>query len=185
MPTTRPFRPCVRCGLRTRSASRLCGDHRPKTTAKRPERQCTECGERTMSKGGVCRRCLKPERAPDAAIPCAECDIELTLDGVCGGCVDAMRDAESAYDLDDLGTWRFDPVRRIEVWEAAPPQAKKPVIEVLPTPLPDGVYESDLRRCEHCTRRFIPNTGKQRFCNESCRHAANYLRKKAREQVAA
>lgn len=121
MPTT-TLRPCADCGMPTRSVLRLCQDCRP-SAAQRPERPCTGCGKRATAKKGVCLECLNPERAGLEAVPCTECGIEPTVVGVCKGCQLAIRDdtgvrglGESAYDLDDLGTWRFDPVRRVHVW---------------------------------------------------------------------
>jgi hypothetical protein len=38
------------------------------------------------------------------------------------------------------------------------------------------------KTCEHCTRQFRPNKQNQRFCNEKCRCAFNYERKKAAAQ---
>lgn len=120
MPSYRP--PCTVCGYPTSSVTRLCNEHRPIKAARRPERPCTGCGKKTMAERGVCRKCLKPERTIELATPCTECGIELTHDGVCFGCTDAIRDdredrpGESHYDLDDLGIWRFDPVRRVQVF---------------------------------------------------------------------
>lgn len=130
---------------------------------------------------------------------CIECDIAPAKKGevMCVGCLAAITDdrpdrpGESHYDLKEKGDWVFDPVRRIQVWEPAPPEEPveepAPVIEWIPGDLPDGVYESDLRTCEHtqCRRRFIPTTGKQIYCGVSCKDAAYYLRRKARERVAA
>lgn len=127
---------------------------------------------------------------------CTECDRERAKKGEekCVGCLAAITDdrpdrpGESPYDLDDLGTWRFDSRRGVEVFvPASPKPADEPVIEVLAGPLPDGVYESDLRTCDNgqCGSRFLPKTTRHRYCSESCKDAAYYMRRKAREQVAA
>jgi hypothetical protein len=131
MRTATTLRPCTGCGFPTRSALRLCRDCRP-SAAQRPERPCTGCGKRTTAKKGVCLDCLRPDQAGVEAIPCTECGIELTVTGACKGCQLALADdrgkrpGESAYDMDDLGTWRFDPVRRIQVWVPTPPPEPEP-----------------------------------------------------------
>lgn len=70
-----------------------------------------------------------------SAAICSECRIEPTTreDGRCYGCFLAIKDdtgtrniAESKYDLDDLGTWQLDPVRRVQVWVATPPPPPAP-----------------------------------------------------------
>ncbi|HEY9264588.1 MAG TPA: hypothetical protein VIQ11_08305 [Mycobacterium sp.] len=70
-----------------------------------------------------------------SAVICSECHIEPTTreDGRCYGCMLAIRDdtgkrniAESRYDLEPLGGWKFDPVRRVEVWVPHPPAPPEP-----------------------------------------------------------
>lgn len=121
MPASRP--PCTVCGHPTRSVARLCEDHRPSKTAKRPTRPCTECGETTMSTKGICRRCLKLVRPKEVIPNCTECGLAPAKKNevMCVGCLGAITDdkpdrpGESPYDLDDIGVWRFDPVRRVQV----------------------------------------------------------------------
>lgn len=98
-------------------------------------RPCTECAlSMTTRADGICQACIREARAkerreaatskPDVPT-CIECGIEPTTrpDGRCYGCMLAIKDdtgtrgiEESRYDLDDLGVWRFDPVRRVRVW---------------------------------------------------------------------
>ena len=82
-----------------------------------------------------------------SAVICSECRIKPTTreDGRCYGCMQAIKDdtgtrniAESRYDLDGLGTWRFDPVRRVQVWVPTPPPPPKPE-----PPWPDPMDDSE------------------------------------------
>jgi hypothetical protein len=88
-----------------------------------------------MSKNGMCKPCGGKDRRHEGGQPCAECGIEPTTrpDGICYGCMLAIKDdtgvrgiAESQYDLDDLGTWRIDPVRRVQVFVPTPPPPPEP-----------------------------------------------------------
>lgn len=135
-------RPCIHCGWPTRSILRTCPDCKP--IGKRPERPCSECSKTTTAKNGVCQACRKPKPKKASGVEriCSECRIDPTtrVDGICYGCTLALKDdeatrglQESHYDLDDLGIWRFDPVRRVEVWV--------PVSS--PTVLPDPLDDSD------------------------------------------
>lgn len=58
---------CNQCTKKTRSASGLCNECRPRT-ATRPEVACNVCGIRTTAKGGTCPSCAwLPLGAPSEA----------------------------------------------------------------------------------------------------------------------
>lgn len=91
---------------------------------------CLDCGKPTKARHGLCQPCLDLTDTTRGDHVCPECRVALTSNELCGGCVLAIRDdegvrgiGESRYDLDDLGVWRFDPVRRIQVWVPVPKEA--------------------------------------------------------------
>lgn len=91
---------------------------------------CIDCGRPTKARHGVCQPCLDLTDVTRGDHVCPECRVSLTSNELCGGCVLAIRDdegvrgiGESHYDLDDLGIWRFDPVRRVQVFVPVPKDA--------------------------------------------------------------
>lgn len=88
---------------------------------------CIDCGKPTKARSGMCKACLDLTDTTRGDHICPECRVSLTSNELCGGCVLAIRDDEGArgigeshYDLDDLGIWRFDPVRRVQVFVPVP-----------------------------------------------------------------
>lgn len=68
-------RPCIGCGVPTRSLKQLCRHCQPRNP-KRPERPCPRCGINTTAKKGVCRPCSSQP-------PAARRDRSWADDAVC------------------------------------------------------------------------------------------------------
>lgn len=201
-PNARKMRKCTECGLPTQSTTSLCVEHRP--TGQGQRGPCTNCGALTSRTERICARCKDfgvTSSAPAAdEDPCAECGIEPKSKDKdhCRGCEEALKDdnnvrglQESHYDIEHHGEWRLDPVRRIQVWVPLPDlAAQRDEVTIKRqanamagqfTDLPELDSEAALEcALDGCANRFIPTRKSHRFCGDTCKDRANYLRRKDR-----